>query len=236
MAELKTISIMEKCVIIKDKMELKPKLLVVDDEPDIREIIKNHFSRRNFLVFTAASGEEALALIKESKPDLVLLDMKLSTAMDGRDVLRILRQYDKDTKVVMVTGEVIDDEVLKEITNLGIVEFLSKPVDFRTLISTIKKILEDTYPKAVRFEEVKPKEEPNDVSLRRINHDLANITTDISSKCEEYILNTEEGFYKNKTEKERLDEAINIIKSVLKLTERLTDLVKKLSLLAKKES
>jgi len=226
----------EKCSIIKNMLEEKPKLLIVDDEPDQCESFKSYFSRRNFLILTAASGEEALTLIKEDKPDLILLDMKLSTNMDGRDVLRVLRQYDKDTKVVMVTGDILDEEEMREITELGIVEFLNKPVDFQTLEEVVKRVLEERYPKMVRYEEIKPAEEPIEASLRRIAHDLSNIASDITNKCELYILDTEEGLYKDKTEKQRLDEAINIIKSVLKLTDKLTDLVKKIASLAKKEN
>jgi len=232
--KVKPVCVMEKCVIIKNMVEYKPKLLVVDDELDQCESIKSYFSKRNFLVFTTATGEEALSLIKENKPDLVLLDMKLP-GMDGRDVLRILREYDKDTKVAMVTGDILNEREIQEITDLGIVEFITKPVEFHVLEKIIKKVLEESYPKAIRFEEIKPQEESVEVSLRRISHDLSNITSDIANKCELYILDTEEGLNKDKSEKERLDEAINILKSVLKQTERLTDIVKKLSSLAKKE-
>lgn len=237
LVELKTISIMDKCSIIKSMVEQKPKLLVVDDELDLRVSIKNYFSRRNFLVFTAENGEGALDAIKENKPDLVLLDMKLTGSMEGKDVLRILREYDKDTKVAIITGDVLDEQEMQEIADLGIVDFLHKPVDIQTLENVIKKVLEHSYPKAVRFEAIKPKqEEPTDTSLRSIAHELSNVTSDIATKCELYILDTEEGLNKNKTEKERLDEAINVIKSVSELTKRLNKLIKDLSSLAKKET
>jgi DNA-binding response OmpR family regulator len=214
----------------------KPKLLVVDDEPEQCESIKSYFSRRNFLVLTAASGEEALALIKESKPDLVLLDMKLSGDLNGKGVLRQLRERDKDTKVVMITGDLLSESDIQEIIGLGIIDLLIKPVDFKTLQNVIKKALENKYPEAVRFEEIRPRQDLVETSLRRLSHDLSNITSDIANKCELYILDTEEGVNKQKTEKERFDEAINIIKSVLKSTDRLTDLIKKIASLAQKEN
>jgi len=161
--------------------------------------------------------------------------VKLEGSMDGKDVLRILRQSDKETKVALVTGDVLSENEIQEIADLGIVEFLTKPVDMQTLEGIIKKVLQESYPKTIRFEAIKPKEESVEVSLRRIAHDLSNITSDIANKCELYILDTEEGLNKDKSEKERLDEAINILKSVLKQTERLIDIVKKLSSLAKKE-
>jgi DNA-binding response OmpR family regulator len=227
---------MEKYSIIKNMKEEKPKLLVVDDEQSQVDSIKTYFARRNFLVFVAPSGEEALGSIQKHKPDLVLLDMKLSGSMDGRDVLRDLRKYDKETKVVIITGNILREEELREITRLGIVEFLTKPVNVRTLDEVVKRILKESYPKTIRFEALQQKEEETtDVSLRRLSHELSNITGDITNKCELYILDTEEGLYKGKTEKERLEKAIDVIKSVFKSTERLTELVKKLSSLAKKE-
>lgn len=232
---IKSVSNAGKYSIIKNMEEQKPKLLVVDDEVDQCESIDHYFSRRNFIVFTAASGEEALDSIKKNKPDLVLLDMKLSGNLEGSDVLRILRDSDKDTKVAMITGDVLTEEEMQEIADLGIVDFLHKPIDVQTLEGVIKKVLEHSYPKAVRFEVIKTKEQTEDVSLRRISHDLSNITSDIANKCELYILDEEEGLNKGKGEKERLDEATNILKAVLKQTERLTDIVKKVSSLAKKE-
>jgi len=228
-------SILKKCSIIRNMKEEKPKLLVVDDELDQCDSIKNYFSKRNFIVSTATSGEAALVLIKKNNPDLVLLDIKLSANMSGCDVLRQLREHDKDTKVAVLTGDLLNEQAIKEITSLGIVEFLAKPVDFQTLENMIKKVLEKSYPKAVRFKRIKLKKDTSDFSLRRIAHDLSNITSDIANKCELYVLDTEEGLNKNKSEKERLDEALGVLKAVLKSSERLTDLVKKLSSLAKKE-
>lgn len=209
-----------------------PKLLVVDDEIDQVESIKNYFSKRGFEVFSAATGEEALAGIKENKPDIVLLDMRLSGSMEGKDVLRILRQHDKQTKVVFITGDILTYKEIKQITNLGIVELLSKPVIFSTLESVIKKVLKNKYPKAVVH--IKPAGEVSDDSLRSISHDLSNIASDITSKCELYILDTEQGLNQTKSEKERLNEAIQIIKSVLKSTERLSEIIKRISAAAKK--
>ena len=215
--------------------EENPRLLVVDDEADQCESLKHCFSRRGFVVFTAITGREALASIKKDKPDLLLLDLKLPD-MNGREVLRELREYDKKIKVVIVTGSVLTDQETQELADLGINELIFKPTDIVTLENVIKEALKHGYPKAFHFEAAKPKEEqPADVPLRSIAHELSNVTSDIATKCELYILDTEEGLKKNKTEKERLDEATDILKAVLKQTERLTDIIKKLSSLAKKE-
>jgi len=209
---------------------------MVDDEVDQRESFKNYFSRRNFLILTASTGEESLALIKKNKPDLVLLDMKLAGNMNGKDVLRQLRKHDKNTKVAVVSGDILSKQTIREITDLGIAEFLVKPVDFKTLEKVIKKVLKSKYPEAVRFKAIKPKGESVHIFLRRLSHDLSNIASDISNKCELYLLDTEEGVNKDKSEKERLDEAINVLKSVLRLTDRLAELVQRMSSLIKREN
>lgn len=231
----KSVPIMKKCSIIKDNMEEKPKLLIVDDEVDIRESLVNHFSKRNFKVSAASSGEEALRLIKEEKPDLVILDMKIEGNLDGKGVLRILRETDQDTKVAMVTGAVFSEQEMQEVADLGIVDFVHKPVDIHTLENLIKKVLERSYPTAVRFEVIKDKEPEEGTSLRRLTHELSNITSDIVNKCELYTLDEEDGLHKGKSEKELLAETTDILKAVLKHKERLGDIVQKLSSLAKKE-
>jgi len=226
---------MEKCSIIKGTMKEKPRLLIVDDELDQSKLIQNCFLRKDFQVFTAETGELAVASIKKHKPDLILLDLKLPGSVKGKDVLRSLREYDKKTKVIIITGDLLPPAEVKELTELGLAELVSKPVDLEDLEKIVRRALEESYPNAVRFEKVVPKKEAPVASLRRIVHDLANIASDISSKCELYILNEEEGLNKNRSERERLDETVNILKSVLNQSERLTDIVKKLSSFAKKE-
>ena len=202
-----------------------PKLLVVDDEPDQYNSIKSYFSRRNFLVFTASAGEEALNLIKENKPDLVLLDLKLSGNLNGKDILSLLREYDKKTKVLVITGDILNRSKTKELKALGVAKLLDKPVDFKTLERSIEQILKKEYPKPGHLKTAKLQKKSSQGNL---SHDLSNIASDISNKCELFILDTEEGLNKDKSEKERLEEATNILRSVLKSTERLTDLIKKI--------
>ncbi len=103
-----------------------PKLLVVDDEADIREFAERFFSKRNIEVLTASGGEEALQIIKEEKPDLVLLDI-LMEGMTGMDVLKELRTNQNDTKVIIVTGSE-DDAMVSEANRLGVSGFIHKPL------------------------------------------------------------------------------------------------------------
>jgi len=103
-----------------------PKLLIVDDEEDIREFGKRFFSKRNIEVWTAGGGAEALTTLAQAKPDLVLLDVNMGD-MSGVEVLKRIRASKNDVKVIMVTG-VEDMEVINEANNWGICGYVHKPL------------------------------------------------------------------------------------------------------------
>ena len=117
------------------------KLLIVDDEADVREFAANFFRRRKIEVTTASSGQEALNAIVALKPHLVLLDIKMD-GMDGIETLRRLRQSDKDTKVIMVTGKRPDEsDAFTQCQDLGVVDYIHKPLELDELERTVMKLL-----------------------------------------------------------------------------------------------
>ena len=103
-----------------------PKLLIVDDETDIREFAKSFFKKRGIEVITASGGKVALELIATENPDLVLLDVRMEE-MTGVDVLRQLRKTNQTTKVIMVSG-VEDEETINEANALGVKGYVHKPL------------------------------------------------------------------------------------------------------------
>lgn len=103
-----------------------PKLLIVDDEADIREFAKRFFTKRGIDVTTAAGGREALEIIGRERPDLVLLDVRMEE-MTGVEVLKELRDKQDETKVVMVSG-VNDEEIVSAAKSLGVRGFVHKPL------------------------------------------------------------------------------------------------------------
>ena len=108
-----------------------PKLLIVDDEQDIRDFASNFFKKRQIEALTASNGDEALKIIEEEKPDLVLLDIRMD-GKSGVDTLRTLRQNNDNTKVIMVTG-VEDEEVISEVKSIGIIGYIHKPLVLQEL-------------------------------------------------------------------------------------------------------
>ncbi len=103
-----------------------PKLMIVDDELDVREYLKNFFKRRKIDVITAESGEEALELIGPNQPDLMLLDIRM-TGIDGVETLKRIRQAGNNVKVIMVTG-VEDKDLLSPLSTLDVIACIHKPL------------------------------------------------------------------------------------------------------------
>lgn len=118
-------------------MESAKRLFIVDDETAIVEILKPHFERKGFVVLVCSSGEEAITLSLEAKPDLMLLDYKLAGLMTGLDVLRRLKEDNISTKVIFSTGR-LEDDVKKEAQELGVKVFLIKPV----LMDALDKVIQ----------------------------------------------------------------------------------------------
>ena len=118
------------------------KLLIVDDENDVREFAASFFRKRKVEVSTASSGEEAINLMDKQKPHLVLMDIKMS-GIDGIETLRRIREKDKDVKVIMVTGRKPDDEEsFNKCREYGAMDYIHKPLDLHELEKVVLSVLE----------------------------------------------------------------------------------------------
>ncbi len=102
------------------------KLLIVDDELDVREFARNFFRKRGVDVSIASAGREALEIVEKENPDLILLDIRMGE-MSGVDVLRELRNRNNPVKVVMVSG-MEEEQLVKETSILGALGFIHKPL------------------------------------------------------------------------------------------------------------
>lgn len=116
-----------------------PKLLIIDDESDIREFAQSYFKKRGIEVFTAASGREGLEMVSANNPDIVLLDMRME-GMSGMDVLRELRAKNISTKVILVSG-IEESEETDEARALGVIDFAHKPLDLSELENIVMREL-----------------------------------------------------------------------------------------------
>ncbi len=115
------------------------KILVVDDEHDVCDFVKNFFQERGFEVFTALSGEEALEVTKKENPGIVLLDIKMK-GMNGIATLKHLKELNKGLKVIMVTA-LDDQDKMDEARKLGACDDITKPLVLDYLEQAVEKML-----------------------------------------------------------------------------------------------
>ena len=115
-----------------------PRILVVDDEEPIRELVRGYLAREGYAILAAEDGIAALELIRRQQPDLVVLDVMLP-GVDGVEVCRRLRAF-SDAYVLMLTarGEEIDRIVGLEI---GADDYLTKPFSPRELVARVRALL-----------------------------------------------------------------------------------------------
>jgi two-component system alkaline phosphatase synthesis response regulator PhoP len=124
----------------------KQKILIVDDEPDILELIEYNLKKEGYQVFTARNGQEAVTEAKRSLPDLIVLDIMMPK-MDGIEACRIMRTMPefKNTFMVFLTAR---SEEYSEIAgfNVGADDYIAKPIKPRALVSRINAILRRNAP------------------------------------------------------------------------------------------
>ncbi len=117
-------------------------ILVVDDEPGLREIVRVNLEAEGYQVLEAATGQEALELVKRAQPDLLILDLMLP-GMDGWEVLRRL-EADPETAgvpVIILTARAGDEERLRGLEE-GAVQYIVKPFYPEDLVATVKILLQ----------------------------------------------------------------------------------------------
>ena len=122
-----------------------PRILVVDDERAVLELLVYNLRKAHYEVLTAEDGRKALDLARQSEPDLILLDLMLPE-VDGLDVCRELRHTSK-VPIIMITarGEEVDRVVGLE---LGADDYICKPFSVRELMARVKAVLRRTQPGA----------------------------------------------------------------------------------------
>jgi len=117
------------------------KILIVDDEPDILELIEYNLKKEGYQVFTATNGQEGITVAKKVHPDLIILDIMMPK-MDGIEACRLMRAIPefKNTFMVFLTAR---SEEYSEIAgfNVGADDYIAKPIKPRALVSRINAIL-----------------------------------------------------------------------------------------------
>jgi two-component system alkaline phosphatase synthesis response regulator PhoP len=116
-----------------------PKILIVEDEPDMARGLQFNLEARGFEVVTATNGDAGLQAAASAKPDLVLLDVMLPKR-DGYDVCRSLRKTQPDLPIVMLTAKGQEDDVVLGL-KLGADDYVKKPFSVAELVARIETVL-----------------------------------------------------------------------------------------------
>jgi two-component system alkaline phosphatase synthesis response regulator PhoP len=122
----------------------KERILVVEDEKDILELVRYHLARENYQVFCASSGEEALRIIASQPLDLIVLDLMLPE-MDGLEVTRRLKNNPQTQNIciVMLTAKGSEADIVTGL-ELGADDYITKPFSPRVFLARIKAVIRRT--------------------------------------------------------------------------------------------
>ena len=121
----------------------RTRILVVDDDHDVRQMLKRTLELEGYDVYTAASGNSALRSLTKRKPDLIMLDI-IMPGLDGYQVLDLIRQR-SDVPVIMVTG-IHQEASLEKTLNIGADDYVTKPFYTKELLARIEAKLRRTKP------------------------------------------------------------------------------------------
>ena len=119
-------------------------ILVVDDEPQIRDVLTHSLTRLGYRVRVAANGPDALASLQQEKPALIILDMYMP-GMNGNEVLKQLRKMMYKSAVILLTASQ-DPQVLKEVWELGVLDVMGKPLDLERMALIVRLGLQVKHP------------------------------------------------------------------------------------------
>ena len=124
----------------------RPHILIVDDEPHLRNGLRRILNEEGYETMIAADGETALELVEEKKPDVVLLDIMMP-GMDGREVCRRLREVAAETRIIYLTAKVEPNVSLHAKDPRGGADaFIAKPATSKRILAKINSVLHSVQP------------------------------------------------------------------------------------------
>lgn len=103
--------------------------IVIDDEPNIKELVVAYLEEDNFDVYSASSGEEGLKLIRERNPAIIIIDIHMGK-VNGMDVVKTIKEEKFETKIIVMSAKFIEGKTnfIKEAGKLGVDEVIAKPI------------------------------------------------------------------------------------------------------------
>lgn len=117
------------------------KILIVDDEPNIVMSLEYTFKKNNFEVFIARDGQEALDILEDAQPNIIILDIMMPN-VDGYKTLQEIKKHErlKDTKVIFLTAKNKEKDIEKGLS-LGANLYVTKPFSVKKLVEQVNELL-----------------------------------------------------------------------------------------------
>jgi DNA-binding NtrC family response regulator len=131
------------------------RVLLVDDQPEVRRVVRRNLVRAGHLVVEAWNGRVAIELAREITFDLVISDLQMPD-MSGVELLAVLHDYDPDLPVVLTSGS-LDPLSTAEARALGVFAYLAKPVPFDIMRETASRAVEQRRASAASREQLEPR-------------------------------------------------------------------------------
>jgi len=122
-------------------MEMNKRVVVIDDEPSVQEVVRGYLEKDGYLVYVAGNGRDGLALAERAKPGLIVLDLMLPD-VSGEEICREIRSR-SDVPILMLTAKASEDERVGGLA-LGADDYLTKPFSPRELVARVRAVLRRT--------------------------------------------------------------------------------------------
>jgi len=120
---------------------IKPRIVAIDDEPEFIDMIQNYFGLRGYEIDVAIRGTRGIEIVKEKKPDVVLMDLKMP-GIDGDEVLKLLKSMEPPPKVIFITAYDDGGKTKARLLKMGAYACLDKPISsLKDLEETVNKAM-----------------------------------------------------------------------------------------------
>ena len=127
-------------------------VLIVDDDVKLVNLLRTYFDKEGFSIYSAYNGLDALQIVRERKPDIIILDLMLP-GMDGWDVCRKIRK-DNDVPILMLTAREEETDRLVGL-EIGADDYVTKPFSPKEVVARVKAILRRTNKEVIRHEPIR---------------------------------------------------------------------------------
>src|SRR4030067_112776 len=114
------------------------KILIIDDKPELRTLLKSYFTQEGFTTITAGNGREGLIIAQHERPDLIILDLMMPE-MGGYDFMRVYT-HESNTPIIILTAKLEENDKVLGL-ELGADDYMTKPFSPRELTSRIRAVL-----------------------------------------------------------------------------------------------